>query len=371
MEFKKSALEKIILDHNSVNVNPIVKEDCLRIIKDNSFLLNKLSGKNILITGGNGFLMSYLVDVLAYWNLLNKNKKCQIFVLDSSKKFDRIFYLKKRKDIKFINTDVAKVSNLKIKFNYIVHGASIASPTYYRIFPLKPLDANILGSRKILDLAKNNKVSSMIFASSSEVYGNPDKKNIPTSENYNGDVSFTGPRACYDESKRVGETLCNIYIRNYKLPVKIIRPFNVYGPNQNINDKRIIPDLLKSALKNNNLELYSKGLDTRSFCYVSDAISLIIKILLNKQNKEVAFNVGNDEREISIKNLSKIFVKISNQVLNKKIKVIFKTSKDKDYMTDNPQRRKPSLKLAKKFFNWKPKIKLKIGLKRTLESYLK
>ena len=109
-----------------------------------------------------------------------------------------------------------------------------------------------------------------------------DKENIPTSESYSGNVSFTGPRACYDESKRVGETICNIYKKKYQIPIKIIRPFNVYGPNQNIEDKRIIPDLLKSALKKNTIELYSDGKDTRSFCYVSDAISLILKILLSE-----------------------------------------------------------------------------------------
>ena len=355
---------------NKINCNSIVREDCINIIKDNSNLLKKVSGKKILITGGNGFLMSYLIDTLVYWNDLNKNRKCYIYVIDNCKKFDRINYLKRRKDVSLIKKDVCKINELNLNVDYIIHGASIASPTYYRIYPLETLDANIIGTRSILEIAKKKKIKSMIYMSSSEVYGNPNKKNIPTKEDYNGNVSFTGPRACYDESKRVGETICNIYSRKYKLPIKIIRPFNVYGPNQSIEDKRIIPDLLKSALKEKKIELYSNGKDTRSFCYVSDAASLILKILLNNKIKEIAFNVGNDKKEISITNLAKLFMKLTNNVLKKKMIIIYKKSKDKDYLSDNPQRRRPNINLAKKELNWKPKIDLDTGLRRTIKSYL-
>ena len=355
---------------HKINVNPIVREDCISIIKDNNFLLKKLTGKKILITGGNGFLMSYLVDVLVYWNELNKNKENIIYVIDNCKKFDRISYLKNRKDVKLIRKDVSKIKKINSRIDYIIHGASIASPTYYRIFPLETLDANILGTRTMLNLAKQKKIRSMIFMSSSEVYGDPNKENIPTSESYSGNVSFTGPRACYDESKRVGETICNIYKKKYQIPIKIIRPFNVYGPNQNIEDKRIIPDLLKSALKKNTIELYSDGKDTRSFCYVSDAISLILKILLSRKISEIAFNVGNDKREISVRDISKLFVKLTNNLLKKKIRIVYKKSKDKHYLSDNPRRRKPNINLAKKKLNWKPKVDLVSGLTRTLKSYL-
>ena len=142
---------------HKINVNPIVREDCISIIKDNNFLLKKLTGKKILITGGNGFLMSYLVDVLVYWNELNKNKENIIYVIDNCKKFDRISYLKNRKDVKLIRKDVSKIKKINSRIDYIIHGASIASPTYYRIFPLKTLDANILGTRTMLNLAKQKK----------------------------------------------------------------------------------------------------------------------------------------------------------------------------------------------------------------------
>jgi len=354
----------------NLNLNNIVKEDCLRIIKDNQHILKHLSGKKILITGANGFLMSYLVDVLAYWNNSFSKKECIVYALDKSPNFGRLSYLKKRKDIKLINKDVCSLKKINNDIQYIVHGASIASPTFYRKFPIETLDANIIGTRRILEnIKKNKKFKSFVFLSSSEVYGDPMPKFIPTKENYNGNVSFTGPRACYDESKRVGETICNIFADKYQLPIKVVRPFNVYGPLQNIDDKRIIPDLMKYALNNKKITLFG-GNATRTFCYVSDAISIMLKILVKPQNGIATFNIGHDKNEISIKKMSKVFSGVVLKVLNKKIEVVLKKSKDNNYLKDNPNRRRPNTNLVKRKFNWKPKINLYTGLTRTLRSYL-
>ena len=353
-----------------LNSNTIVKEDCFKIIKDNQHILKQLDGKRILITGANGFLMSYLVDVIAYWNHFFSKKKCLIFALDNSSNFKRLSYLKGRKDIKLINQDICNIKKIEKNIQYIVHGASIASPPLYRKFPLQTLDANVIGTRKILENIKKNKnFKSFLFLSTSEVYGDPSSKFIPTSENYNGNVSFTGPRACYDESKRIGETICNIFAETYKLPIKVVRLFNVYGPLQDLNDKRITPDLMRYALNNKKIILFG-GNATRTFCYVSDAISAMLKILLIKKTKILTFNVGHDRNEITIKKLSNIFSEIVLGILNKKLQVILKKSNDKDYLKDNPVRRRPNINLAKKELNWRPKIDIYAGLTRTLKSYL-
>lgn len=352
------------------NCNNIVKEDCFRIIEDNKNILKLLSGKKILITGANGFLMSYLVDVIAYWNHFFSKKKCIVFALDNSSHFKRLFYLKGRKDIKLIKQDICNIKRIDKKIEYIVHGASIASPSFYRKFPLQTLDANVLGTRKILEnIKQNNNFKSFLFLSSGQVYGNPDLKYIPTPETYNGNVSFTGPRACYDESKRIGETICNIFAKEYKLPIKVVRPFNIYGPLQDLDDKRIIPDLMKYALSKNQIALYG-GDATRTFCYISDAISIILKILLKKQNEILTYNIGNDKNELSIKQLSNIFIPIVYKTLKKKMKVILRKSKDKNYLKDNPTRIIPDISKLRKDIKWKPQVSLREGLKRTLLSYI-
>ena len=204
-----------------------------------------------------------------------------------------------------------------------------------------------------------------MFFSSSEIYGDPDKKNIPTREEYNGNVSCIGPRACYDESKRYGETLCMNFFRQYRIPIKIVRPFNNYGPGLSINDKRVIPDLFKNVLENNNITLFSNGKSTRTFCYVSDAMEGYLRTLLIGKKGE-AYNIGNDKQEISIEKLAKLIIKISN----KKLKIIFKKSKDKDYLIDSPKRRCPSIIKARKDLLFYPKISLREGLIRTYKYYL-
>src|SRR6516164_9539290 len=158
-------------------------------------------------------------------------------------------------------------------------------------------------SQNLLNLARQNRVKGMLYLSTSEVYGDPDPAFIPTPEIYRGYVSATGPRACYDESKRLAETLCVTYLRLYNAPVKIARPFNVYGPGQPLADGRIMPDLIRAALARDRVVLFSDGRATRAFCYVTDAVHAMWHVLLSAGRGEI-FNVGNDEREISIAELA-------------------------------------------------------------------
>ena len=316
--------------------------------------LLKVNVKNILITGCGGFIGSYLTSTL----LSRKNKKkFKIYgidvvkpILNKNKVATERFY--------FIKKDLTKIKNFtsKIKFELIIHLAGIPSPTYYKNHPLETYYLNSDLSKIFLEYAKKNK-SKFIYFSSSEIYGNPDSKNIPTKENYQGRVSSISDRSCYDESKRSGETFSYIYKNYYNLDVKIIRPFNFYGNGTRIYDKRIIPQFFLDGIRNNTINVFSNGMQTRTYCNIIDAIPVIIKICFF--GREFVYNVGNSENEISAYSLAKL---IKKTIANKSIK-INKISYPKNYPSDEPRRRCPDTTRIKKEFKYKPKVNLEKGLR--------
>jgi dTDP-glucose 4,6-dehydratase/UDP-glucuronate decarboxylase len=202
-----------------------------------------------------------------------------------------------------------------------------------------------------------------VYVSSSEVYGDPPPDRVPTKEDYWGNVSSLGPRACYDESKRLAETLCMTYFRSFHVPVTIVRPFNVYGPGLRLDDARIVPDLISNALEGREMALYSDGMVSRSFCYVGDAAAAIIKLLASDLPGE-AFNVGNDE-EVTIRQLAELVDDLSGN--RRGLRLV--ESADPDYLTDNPQRRCPDLTKIKGSIGWTPQVSLREGIERTLRFY--
>ncbi len=342
----------------------IILTDVEEIITRSKKELKNLENKTILIAGAAGFLPSYLVHTLVYANIHLFKKPSRIICVDNYQTGipERLRSWQGRKEVKFIKSDITKKIRVKMHIDYIVHGASIASPVWYRKFPLETIDANVTGTRKLLDLGRKNKVKSFLYFSSSEIYGDPLRQYIPTEESYWGNVSSTGPRACYDESKRLAETLCMVYYRNFGVPVKIIRPFNVYGPGLRLDDGRVIPDFLNDVLNHRSITLLSNGRVTRSFCYIADAITAILLLLTSKVVGE-AFNVGNDEEVTMIKLAKKLNQAAGGGGIN------FATSKEKAYLTDNPQRRVPSLEKIKKTIHWVPQVPLSEGLKRMLKFY--
>lgn len=326
-----------------------------------------MEGKKILITGGGGFIGAYFLDFIYYCNKNIFNNPAKVFYIENYKTGspDRIKHLLDDENFIFLNIDISKHFEIREDIDYAIHAAGIASPTYYRKYPIETIETNVWGLKNLLDLSKTKKeVKSILFFSTSEIYGNPSPDNIPTVETYNGNVSCTGPRACYDESKRLGETLCVNYYKQCGMPIKIVRPFNIYGPGLRIDDKRVIPDFFHDAINHGSIKILSDGSPTRSFCYISDAMCGFMRVLLSDYNGEV-FNIGNDDVEISMYELAEKIAKTVG-----KVTISYNKSNDPEYLTDNPQRRCPDLSKARKLISYNPHINIDEGLRKLMEWYM-
>lgn len=345
-------------------MNPIIQEDIGGITKKLGTDAKKLSGKRILITGASGLIGSYLVETIAYLNSENKlSRPCKILGLQKSKinKKGRLGYLLGRSDIEFISHNASVSYTPRQKVDFIVHCAGMSAPASFLADPLSTIDVNVSGIRWILEYAKKKKIDSILYMSSGEIYGNPPSNQIPTLETYNGNVSTSDPRACYTSSKRLAETLCFVYHDKFDVPVKIARPFIVYGPGLGIEDRRVMADFIRSGLQKKPIEMLSEGKDTRSYCYVADATVAFLKILLSDKNGEV-FNVASDIEEVSIHDLAQLIHKICQISDSVKVK---KT--DASFIKGAPNHVMPDISKLKKTFGFKPEIGIEEGLRRTIE----
>lgn len=320
----------------------------------------KLEGKTILMSGARGFLGRYFMEIFKKMNQNYFKKPVKIIALDNlitagviGSKIDE------EVNIEFINYDVTKPLDIKQNIDHVIHAAGIASPHYYRMYPLETLDVAINGTRNMLNIAKEKK-SKFLFFSSSEIYGDPDLKNIPTSEKYRGSVSTLGPRSCYDEGKRVGETLCYIFQNHYDIHTNIVRPFNFYGPGMQEKDFRVLPNFASRIKAKLPLKIYGKGSQTRTFCYITDAIVGLFKVIIDGKNGEV-YNIGNPNPEISMIDLVKTIRNVSNTEIPFEV-IDYPDS----YPSDEPNRRCPDIQKAKEQINFQPSVDLNEGLRRFL-----
>jgi nucleoside-diphosphate-sugar epimerase len=355
----------------------VVDTDLDSIVSNAAVEFSALSGRRVMIAGGAGFLGYYLVQSPLRWNRKNPaSAPIRVTVLDN---FVRgvprwLTALEHGPHLQLVTHDITRPLPDAIgDIDYFIHAASIASPTYYRKDPIGTMDANVNGLRFVLEHCLGQKgrgksVEGVLFYSSSEIYGDPTPEHIPTPETYRGYVSCTGPRACYDESKRYGETLCVNFAHQHGLPIKAARPFNNYGPGLKISDRRVIPDFARDVFSGRDMVLLSDGSASRTFCYVADSVVGYYKVLVKGRAGE-AYNIGVERPEISVRDLAGRVAALGRELFGYTGTVVHRESADKDYLVDNPARRCPVITKARTELGYHPQIGLDEGLRRSLTWY--
>ncbi len=317
--------------------------------------------KTVLVTGAAGFVGSHLVDelleskatVIGVDNLITGRKENIKHLFTTGGTVE---------NFAFLETDAvqspATYLDEEVKIDIVFHLASPASPPKYQQSPVETYLINSLGTHHLLDYLKtSNHEARFVFASTSEVYGNPEVH--PQTEDYWGNVNPNGVRSCYDEGKRLGETICGVFNRDFGMDVRIARIFNTYGPRINPTDGRVIPNFVKQALSNEPITIYGDGSQTRSYCYVSDLVSGLMKLASVDAAKGETINLGNPD-EYTIQQTAEVVLKItssSSEIAHQNLPL------------DDPQRRKPDISKAKQLLDWEPIVDFEQGLQETIQSF--
>tara|TARA_Y100000310_G_scaffold50358_1_gene46399 strand:- start:1301 stop:2236 length:936 start_codon:yes stop_codon:yes gene_type:complete len=305
--------------------------------------------KKALVTGGAGFLGSHLCEYLL-------NNGFHVICMDNlvTGNEENIELLKDNPSFEFINHDVTKYIEVEGDLDYIFHFASPASPIDYQEIPIQTLKVGSLGTHNALGLAKEKKTR-FLLASTSECYGDPEVH--PQKEDYWGHVNPIGVRGCYDEAKRFAEAITMAYHRVHKLDTRIVRIFNTYGPKMRANDGRVVPAFIGQALAGEDITIFGDGSQTRSFCFVSDLIEGIFRLMMSDEVEPV--NVGNPS-EMTIKEFAEKVV----EIVGSDSKLVYK-----ELPQDDPKVRCPDIGKAKSLLDWEPKVELEEGLKETIEYF--
>jgi dTDP-glucose 4,6-dehydratase len=302
-----------------------------------------------VVTGGAGFLGSHLVELLV-------EKGHRVIALDNlvTGNADNLAHLAGDRRLHFIEQDVTEFIFLSGPVDYVWHFASPASPVDYAELPIQTLKVGSLGTHKALGLAKHKRAR-FLLASTSEIYGDPLVH--PQSEDYWGNVNPIGPRGCYDEAKRFAEALTMAYHREHGIETRIVRIFNTYGPRMRLNDGRVVPAFISQALRNKPLTIFGDGSQTRSFCYCSDLIEGIYRLMMSGTDQPV--NLGNPQ-EMTVLEFAREILRATGS----RSRMVFKPLPQ-----DDPRQRRPDIRRARKILGWEPRISLPAGLKKTIDYF--
>jgi UDP-glucuronate decarboxylase len=345
-------------------VNSIVKEDVRRIIADFKHW-DRFKNKTVLISGANGFLPAYLVETfLALPSTYHT--RVLAMVRNKQKAEKRFAHLLGHPLLKIIEHDVCDPFDPQDQIDFIIHAASQASPKFYGRDPVGTLSANVLGTINLIKLAQKQGVESFLYFSSGEVYGEVKEEDIPIKETTFGYLDCANVRACYGESKRMGENICVSYHAQYGVNAKIVRPFHTYGPGMALDDGRVFADFVASVVNKQNIELHSDGSAIRPFCYLADATLGFLTVLINGVNGQ-AYNIGNPYEEHSILDLAHIiaglYPEFGTKVDMKQVEA------NVNYLKSPIKRNSPNIDKVKQL-HWQPRVDVEEGFRRTIAGFL-
>lgn len=351
--------------------NPVLHEDLAHIHQSIAPRAAQFDEGVVVLTGCAGFLGFYLMQYLVRYAArlgIRHVIGLDTFLLDRPHWIDELARefpsIVRIEQFDVARTPIATIEGA-LAATHVIHAASIASPSFYRRHPLETLDANVWGLRQLLDAyAGSTQLRGVLFFSSSEIYGDPPPHEIPTREEYRGHVACIGPRACYDEAKRFGETLCYVFARERGLPLTIARPFNNYGPGMRLGDRRLPADLAACVMENRDIVLHSDGSPTRTFCYVSDAVAGYLLCLTH--GRFDVFNIGIERPEISVRDVAALYRDAGRALTGYSGEIRFEPSRDAEYLADNPNRRCPDISRARRELGYAPTVSVEEGVRRYL-----
>lgn len=343
----------------------IVTED-LEAITRAALPWDDLAGRTVLVTGAAGFLPAYMVETLLFLNEKRPDQKTRVLglVRHEGRARARFAAYEGRPDLKLVVGDVSGPVDFGEPVHYIIHAASQASPKYYKSDPVGTLSANIAGTQRLLEMAREQGTKSFLFFSSGEVYGRISDAQVPTREDDYGPVDPMDVRSCYGESKRMGETMCVAWHAQYGVPARVARPFHTYGPGMSLDDGRVFADFVADIVAGRDIVMKSDGRATRAFCYLADAAAGFFTVLLKGTSGE-AYNVGNDKAESSILDLALRLVALFPE---KDLHVVQQPVPTDGYLQSKISRGCPEISRARAL-GWEPTTTIEDGFKRTVLSF--
>ena len=347
-------------------LNKIILEDLERMYTADFMNWNKLFGKRIIVSGAYGMLASYIVFMFLY---LNKYYNAGISIYAIGRHHDKFVarFGEFITDPNFfiLQQDIVHELEGLPTADYIIHAASLASPHFYGTKPVDVMLPNVIGTNYLLKKAVRDKVKGFLFVSSGP-YGNLEGKVTSIKETDMGPLDPMNIRSCYDESKRCGETLCLSYYYQYGVPINCVRPSHTYGPTMDLNDSRVFANFVSDVVHNRNIEIKGTGQATRSFCYISDAVLGYLKVLLDAPRGE-AYNVGNDDANITISGLAELITQLYPE---KKLQILYSNRDRSEAYINSPIEKSPILNTEKiRALGWKWSISLDEGFRRTIDSF--